>query len=269
MVVKVILRISFAPEFTISFQVLARNLKLIRSLQNKKYRLQHGLFIVEGVKNVDSLLYSTLKIHSLYHLEHWKLPALNDWRTTEMHMVNKEWMDKASCLDSSSPVLAVAYIPETKTEHLPLNNKLIPVLAGINDPGNLGTIIRLCDWFGIPDIIISENTADVYNPKTVQSTMGSLFNVNVYRTDLELFLKNNKHIYGLPVIAADMKGKKPDEYHLIGPSIILFGSESHGIPANLKPFIHELIHIPGSGKSFAESLNVALAAAILLHHFSK
>lgn len=241
--------------------------KLIRSLRLKKFRQQYGLFIVEGIKNVNCLLSSDFKVRAVYHLENWESDLALPAGKTEMHIVPYEWMQKVSLLESPSPVLALACIPEPKKEFI--FHGVLPVLAGVNDPGNLGTIIRLCDWFGIRSIMVSENTADEFNPKTVQASMGALFNVKVFRTNLHDFLSENEQHFQYPVFAAGMKGKTPENTNRPGKMILIFGSESHGIPSELQTFIHESVHIPAHGKPLTESLNVAMAAAILLHHFTK
>lgn len=242
--------------------------KLIRSLRLKKYRQEHRLFIVEGIKNVNCLLASDFKTKAVYHLQNRGSEMPLPSGKTEMHIVSPEWMEKVSMLESPSPVLAIAHIPEQQKKPA-FNQPVIPVLAGINDPGNLGTIIRLCDWFGIRSLVVSENTVDEFNPKTVQATMGALFNVDVFRTNLKEFFLGNEQHYNLPVLAADMKGKPISLIKQPEKMILIFGSESHGIPEELHPFIREYIHIPSKGTPLAESLNAAMAASILLHHFSQ
>ncbi len=242
--------------------------KLIRSLRLKKFRQEHRLFIVEGIKNVNCLLASAFKTEAVYHLENWRSEMPLPAGKTEMHIVPAEWMEKVSLLESPSPVLAVAQIPDLKKK-FSFNQPLIPLLAGINDPGNLGTIIRLCDWFGIKSLIVSENTVDEFNPKTVQASMGALFNVEISRIDLKVFFSENEQRYNLPVFAADMKGKPLSSIKQPEKMILVFGSESHGIPEEFHPFIREYIHIPSKGSPLTESLNAAMAASILLHHFSR
>lgn len=242
--------------------------KLIRSLRLKKFRQEHRLFIVEGLKNVNCLLASDFKTEAVYHLENWKSDIPLPAGKTEMHIVSPQWMKKVSLLESPSPVLAIARIrdPKKKFTYTPA---VIPVLAGINDPGNMGTIIRLCDWFGIHSLIVSENTADEYNPKTIQASMGALFNVDIFRLSLTDFFSENEQHYNIPVYAADMKGKTLQSIFRPEKLILIFGSESHGIPEELHPFIREYIHIPSKGNPLTESLNAAMAASILLHHFTQ
>lgn len=242
--------------------------KLIRSLRLKKYRQEKQLFIVEGHKNVNCLIGSSYKTVAVYHLENWICEAPLPVGKTEMHIVSTSWMEKVSLLESPSPVLAVAKIPAPKKE-FPIHQSVIPVLAGITDPGNLGTIIRMCDWLGIHSLIVSENTVDEFNPKTVQAAMGALFNVEVSRTGLDEFFSENEQRYNIPVFAADMKGKALQNIHQPDKMILVFGSESHGIPEALNPYILEYIHVPSKSTPLTESLNVAMAAAIMLHHFSQ
>lgn len=242
--------------------------KLIRSLRLKKFRQEHRLFIVEGIKNVNCLLASSFKTEAVYHVDNWKSEIPLPAGKTEMHIVSPEWMKKVSLFESSSSVLAIVRIPEPKKK-FSFDQSVIPVLAGINDPGNLGTIIRLCDWFGIKTLVVSENTVDEFNPKTVQATMGALFNVAVYRTGLKEFFTENEQLYHIPVFAADMRGRPLSSIHQPEKMILVFGSESHGIPEELHSFIREYIHIPSKGTPLAESLNAAMAASILLHYFTR
>jgi TrmH family RNA methyltransferase len=242
--------------------------KLIRSLKLKKFRQEHRLFVVEGIKNVNCLLSSSFKTAAVYHLENWKSEMPLPKGKTEMHIVSPEWMGKVSLLESPSPVLALAQFPEHRNK-FDFRPSVVPVLAGIKDPGNLGTIIRLCDWLGISSLIVSEDTVDEFNPKTVQASMGALFNVDVVRTDLTAFLSENEKHYQIPVFAADMQGKEFNTIAQPEKMILVFGSESNGIPAEVRPFIREYLHIPFKGKPLAESLNAAMAASIMLHHFSQ
>lgn len=232
-------------------EITKNQLKLIRSLQQKKYRKENKLFIIEGVKNIEELLNSNFKIHSLYATHDWEGHYENTITVT-----NKE-LNQISSLSSPDKVLALVYLPE---QILSNSSELILVLDSINDPGNLGTIIRTADWFDITQIICSENSVDCFNPKVVQATKGSILRVNVTYTNLSHFLSENK----LPVYGATLKGVNLRDTKL-EKGIILMGSESHGIDSELEKFITHEISIPKFGG--AESLNVAIATAIILNEF--
>ena len=168
--------------------MLSKNqLKLISSLQQKKYRTRHGLFLAEGVKVVGEFLNSTYRCNHLFFTEQYKPQDT----TCEMTLVSEQELQKLSNLKTPNKVLGVFEMPQNR----PLTEKgLIVGLDGINDPGNLGTIIRLCDWFGVSQLICSPDTVDCYNPKVVQASMGSLTRVNVIYQDLHLFLENSVDI---------------------------------------------------------------------------
>lgn len=231
-------------------------IKYIQSLCHKKQRQQEGLFIAEGPKLVEELLGSNYEVHKLYALGDFiannKLPLSN------VVEVNETELERISGLQTPNKVLAIvkqreATIPDVK-------NKLSIVLDGIQDPGNLGTIIRIADWFGIENILCSNDTAELYNPKVVQSTMGSFVRVNVWYGDLEGFLSGNE----LPVYGTLLEGKsvygtsKPKE------GLLVIGNEGRGIRENILPFVKHPVTIPRVGG--AESLNAAVATGIILSH---
>ncbi len=240
-------------------EITKNQLKHIRLLRQKKYRQQYGEFVVEGEKNVDELINSNLKINHLF--------ATNDWENSQqfaeaISLSNKE-LTQISNLSTPNKVIAIAKIPEFDFDLKELNKGLTLVLDKINDPGNLGTIIRSADWFGVKHIICSPDSVDCYNPKVVQSTKGSIANVQIHYLDLnEILTKTDVPIYG-----AAMEGKKiTKDFSFANPSILLMGSESHGISTELENLLNHKITIPKQGK--AESLNVAIATSILLHHFN-
>ena len=232
--------------------------KYTQSLKQKKFRQEHNAFVVEGEKAVEEFLYSAVELQWLFALPQW----LNQHRGIEKRFegkvieANEISLGKMSSFTSPSTVLAVFKIPaQPKTEFK--NDEFIVMLDGIRDPGNLGTIIRTADWFGIKHVICSLDCADAYNPKTVQSSMGSLAHVQVYENDLhEVLLKNQ-----LPVYGAMLHGKNLDAITTTGKGIILIGSESNGISSNIQGFITDKVFIPGKGK--AESLNASIACGII------
>ncbi|MDB4088935.1 RNA methyltransferase [Flavobacteriales bacterium] len=240
-------------------EITKNQLKHIRLLKQKKYRQEFGEFLVEGEKNVDELLKSKFKINAIYATSEW-----NDTNYSELTtLITVKQLSQISNLSSPNKVVALAQIPKTEYNESILQNDLTLVLDTINDPGNLGTIIRTADWFGIENIICSTESVDCYNPKVVQTTKGSLFNVNIHYQDLPTLLLNTKiKIYGAALDGEEIKkGFIPQK-----PAVLLMGSESHGISEDLEKIITDKILIKQKGK--AESLNVAIATSILLYQFT-
>src|SRR5210317_1466192 len=175
--------------------MLSKNqVKLITQLKQKKYRLQYGFFVVEGIKTIKELLQSDLELHKLYTTETFNIDAKDEV------LISEKDLKRISFLTTPNKALAIFKIPEPKSVK---NNSLIVALDAVRDPGNLGTIIRLCDWFGITDLVCSKETVDCFNPKVIQATMGSIIRVNISYEDLEVFLKETK----LPIFGAFMEGK--------------------------------------------------------------
>lgn len=232
--------------------------KLINSLKYKKYRYKNGLFVAEGIKVIKEFLNSSYTLHSLY--------TTADIFTAKHHnlqIVSPEDLKAVSCL--STPQVALAVFEIKKQKPLTLN-KLILALDGVRDPGNLGTIIRLCDWFGIKSLVCSKDCVDCFNPKSVQASMGSLSRVKVYYEHLSEQLKNTH----LPILGADMHGESIYKSSLPKNGILLLGSESHGISDEIKPMLSKTLSIPQFGKSRqTESLNVAMAGAVMLSEFKR
>lgn len=231
-------------------------IKLITSLSKKKYRQEHGLFVVEGVKGIQEMLHSRFKLHSLYSLA--ENSGAFDAESIE---VDSKTLHKISFLKTPQKALALFKIPEhtvgSKFQGLTL------VLDDVRDPGNLGTIIRWCDWFSIKTILCSPQTVDCYNSKVVQATMGSLSRVQLIYENLESILKNQD----LPVYGAFMDGKNVYKESLPQNAFLILGNEAGGISESLNNYIHHRLSIPQSGGQTAESLNVAIAGAILVSQF--
>lgn len=236
-------------------------IKLIRSLAQKKYRLKHGLFVVEGKKTVTELLASDLKLYKLFTVEDSFLaPAENTM------LLDAGELKKISFLKNPQTVLAVFEIPELDEIK---NEGLILALDGVRDPGNLGTIIRLCDWFGIKDLVCSEDTVDCYNPKVVQATMGSLSRVNISYRNLTGFLEENRQ-ENKPVFGAFMDGENVYKSTMPARAVLVMGNEANGISADIERLISKKIAIPQFGETKeTESLNVSTATAILLSEFRR
>lgn len=231
--------------------------KLITSLQQKKYRNQSGLFIAEGPKVIAELLNEGLKLHSFFSTEASEISAENHFQVTEAEL------KKISFLKTANTSLALFEIPHPKQLQ---DEGLIVVLDAVRDPGNLGTIIRLCDWFGVQQLICSEDTADCYSPKVVQATMGSMARVQVHYISLTEYLEKTK----LPIFGGFMDGKNIYSEKLPKDGIVVMGNEAHGISKEIIQKITHKITIPRFGKTQkTESLNVATATAILLSEFRR
>ncbi len=232
--------------------VAKSQIKLIASLKQKKYRSRHGLFVVEGQKIVTELLQSGLECYQIFVND-----AQNAAAFTTATQVAPSQMKQMSSLSVPNGVLGVFYIPQHKDQ--PLTDWVV-ALDAVRDPGNLGTIIRLCDWFGITQLRCSEDTVDCYNPKVVQATMGSIARVNVSYSNLYNDLKDAT----VPVYGACMSGESIYDTTLPENGILVMGSEAHGLSDAIRTLITKHIAIPQFGMPTAESLNVATATAILL-----
>ena len=232
-------------------------IKLITSLKQKKYRQQHGFFVVEGVKTITELLQSNLELQKLYATASFNIDAKDEV------IISDSDLKRISFLTTPNKALAIFKIPEPK----PIDNSgLIVALDSIRDPGNLGTIIRLCDWFGVKELICSKETVDCFNPKVIQATMGSITRVNVSYMNLVPFLGGIE----TPVFGAFMEGENVYHKTLSKTGVLVMGNEANGVSKEVEAVITEKISIPRFGDLQAtESLNVATATAILLSEFSR
>ena len=234
-------------------------IKLITSLKQKKYRLQHQLFAAEGKKIILELLKSKLQLHQLF-----TTTLEFDVPDVLQTIITPKELNRISFLKTPNTALAVFKIPKPQ----PIDfSKLIVALDDVRDPGNLGTIIRLCDWFGVTDLVCNLETVDCYNPKVIQATMGSITRVNVSYLNLESFLSSNK---ASQVFGAFMDGENMFEINLPSSGILVLGNEANGISKEVVSQITQRISIPRFGElQTTESLNVANAAAILLSEFKR
>jgi TrmH family RNA methyltransferase len=234
--------------------VITKNqIKFIKSLSLKKNRIKEQLFIAEGEKVVSELLRSDFEIKNIYATKECKVSNNN------ITQISNADLQRISNLKSPNKILAIV---QFKNPKIIKHDRITLVLDEINDPGNLGTIIRMCDWFGVKQIICSKNTVDIFNPKVVQSAMGSTFRVQVNYTDLENYLSDIK----TPIYGAFMDGKNLKEVKIPKSAHLVMGNEANGISAKLNKLITDKVAIKNIGKS-AESLNVAVATSILLHVF--
>lgn len=228
-------------------------IKILQSLDKKKFRQKYNLFLVEGNKIIKELKNSAFKVKEIYSIN----PSELDFDGCPIHLITEKDLQKTSHLQHPKNSLALCEIKESK----PINTSIELVLDNIQDPGNLGTIIRLADWFGIEQIICSPDTVDFYNPKVIQATMGSFTRVNIVYQDIKALLKNSDK----PIIGTDMIGNNlyqtdfPERFYLI------LGNEGNGIQPEIKNLLTQKITIPRFGKNQStESLNVSMATGIIL-----
>ena len=234
-------------------------LKLITSLRQKKYRNNHKLFLAEGIKVVNEFLSSDFKVHTIFCTDDFSHNLSSD----QVNLISDVELQKISLLKNPNQVLGLFEIPSEKEIE---TSGLTIVLDTLNDPGNLGTIIRLCDWFGVKQIVCSNDTVDCYNPKVVQATMGSLTRISIKYSDLKVYLESAKK----PIYAAVMDGENVYESSLKNDAILVMGNEANGISKEILEFITDTLTIPQFGElQETESLNVATATAILLSEFRR
>lgn len=240
--------------------MLSKNqIKLITSLQQKKQRLANQLFIAEGIKVIQELLKSNFELVHLYTTQNDFEEVSVEFKTT----VHDGDLKKITALTTPNTCLAVFKIQD---QNEILETGLILALDSIRDPGNLGTILRLCDWFGISQLVCSKETVDIYNPKVIQATMGSIARVNVNYVDLNSFIIQTK----LPVYGTFMTGENIYKATLPQDGIIIMGNEANGISSELEKIIKNKLTIPRFGKfQQTDSLNVASATAIVLSEFRR
>ncbi|MBK0383008.1 RNA methyltransferase [Pedobacter sp. SD-b] len=231
-------------------------LSLVKSLHQKKYRKENHLFFVEGVKAVTEFLNSGFSLHSIYTVSELvsKLPNLSHKQKVFEVSINE--LEKISALQSPQGVLAVFEIPKEKGFDMDKVDDLVIVLDGVQDPGNMGTIIRTADWFGFKKMVCSKDTVEIYNPKVVQASMGSLARVTVSYLDLDTLFANN----ALPVYGTLLNGDNIFGYNFSEKGFLVFGNEGKGISEEIKGFINKAVTIPGGTNT--ESLNVSISAAI-------
>ncbi len=235
--------------------------KFIKSLKIKKYRTKEKCFIIEGRKNVLEAIESNYTVRYLLatsdFLHNNTLPStiVKD----VIIKVDSNTLTELGTFQTNNDCLAVVEMPEQELAEVPFNDHLV-VLDGVSDPGNMGTIIRTMDWFGLKYLICSQDSADVYNPKVVNATMGSFARVRVIYTDISRFISDAP----IPSFGADLEGIPPSQWSTQEPVMLVMGSESHGLSPEVKAVISGKVSIPKV--EMAESLNVAIATGILCHH---
>ncbi len=239
--------------------MLSKNqIKLIKSLGQKKNRQQQFLFTVEGIKGVNEFLKSNFELESLFTTK-----LIFNAPSQQIIEISESELKKITTLKNPNTALAIFKIPRQVS---PINEGLIVALDDVRDPGNLGTIIRLCDWYGIKELVCSINTVDCYNSKVIQATMGSLTRVNVSYLHLEDYLAS----YKMDVFGTFMTGENIYSANLPSEGLIILGNEANGISEAIRSKVNRQITIPqfGNNKS-TESLNVANATAIVLSEFRR
>ena len=239
-------------------------ISFLKSLQHKKFRTEHGFFLVEGVKSVKEFIDSAYQIEAIYHTFAFDPNLLKLSRNINFNEISLNDLEKISTLKTPQEVIALVKMPKWP----PLDNKLLRqkfsiVLDGIQDPGNMGTIIRTADWFGIQHIICADDTVDVYNPKVVQATMGSLSRINVHYVDIKHFLS---HI-NLPIFGALLNGTNIYNVNFGHEGLVIMGNEGNGLRPEIIKLIQHAVTIPRMGK--AESLNVGIATAIFCSEINR
>ena len=243
--------------------ITKNNIKQIASLRQQKFRKELGLFVVEGRKMTEELLHSNFKTIGLYATEDF----LFEYPTFDKaEIVSDVQMEQMSGQDTPPGILAVVKIP--KQGDIKATSQLILALDGIANPGNMGTLIRTAEWFGIHDVVCSKDCVEFWNPKVVQATMGSLFRVKVWEADLAVYLQHAKD-EGKSIYGALLEGENLFQLTTKPNGILVIGSESHGIRSDVLPFITHPVTIPRVGDSMTESLNAAVAGAILMAEMTK
>lgn len=237
---------------TLLRMITNNQIRFVKSLQQKKYRTENGLFVVEGLKLFEELNLSDFQIHSAYGLT--DLAEQFDG----VEAVKLKELERMSGLKSAPPIIAVAHKKEWRKESL---KGLTILLDDLNDPGNLGTIIRSADWFGVSRVICSPKTVEVYNSKGIQASMGSVFNVPVFVQEMEETIADLNELK-IPVYGTSLKGKDISELKTTSDCALIIGSESHGMRPGIENLCDENFKIPGFGK--AESLNAAVACSVFL-----
>jgi TrmH family RNA methyltransferase len=247
-----------------------KKIKLIKSLESKKGRKEHGLFLVEGDKIVSEMISSGFPITYIAATEDWYIKTGRLSYTMEHDVFSQKELDKTSFLKTPQNVLCIAKIPYNLLNLRELKNNLVLMLDTVQDPGNLGTIIRIADWFGIEHIICSIECADAFNPKVVQATMGSICRLKVYYEDLKEILQQIK-LLGDPLYGTTLEGENIYQTSLTPHGFIMMGNESKGINASYINMLDKQLFIPfyPTVKKRSESLNVASAAAIVCAEFRR
>ena len=253
-------------------KISKNRIKQLVAFKQKKIRDEKNIFIAEGEKIVSELLNANLQIISIVATKDWiESESRISHKPVELLEANSEELKRLSCMTTPNKVIAYAEIPESFFDITKLDRKLTVVLDEIQDPGNLGTIVRIADWFGIEYVICSENSVELYNPKVLQSTMGAFLRVKVFYLNLDEFLREAKNKLKLPIFGAFLKGKNVYTTSLPSSGIIILGNESKGISKSIESIIDEKLTIPSFNLNpeRIDSLNVSVATAIICSEFKR
>lgn len=239
-------------------------IQFVRSLADKRTRDSEGLFIAEGDKLVEEIIVSGLNIRNLYTTH-------KDFGVRSATLVERSEMERISQLKSANSTLAVVEQPRYKLDERALRESLVLALDGVQNPGNLGTIIRLADWFGVKDILCSKECADIYNPKVVQATMGAILRVRVHYVDDLASLLNRLNVSGMPIYGTLLDGENIYTKQLSSNGVIVMGNEGRGLSDACRASVSERLFIPPYpiDTPTSESLNVAMATGIILAEFRR
>lgn len=243
--------------------ITKNEIQLVRALNDKRNRDSEGLFVAEGEKLVGEILRTNLHVHRLYTRE-------SLFAEEQAVQVTAHEMERLSLLKTPTSALAVVEIPHYRIDNATLRKQLVLALDEVQNPGNLGTIIRIADWFGIEHILCSRGTADCFNPKVVQATMGAILRVNIHYCDLDAYLRT-EHQVGTPIYGTFLEGENIYQAPLTSTGIILMGNEGRGVtPATAQSVSHKLLIPPyPADRRSSESLNVAIATGIVCAEFRR
>ncbi len=246
--------------------MIKSEIQMVRSLGEKRTRTEMGLFVAEGEKFIAEALSSSLRVRKLYITEESPLEQLCG-RSTDLEWISDKEMERITQLKSANNSLALIEIPRHKLNAEDLRSRLSNMLDGVQNPGNMGTIIRLADWFGIRDIICSPSCADCFNSKVVQATMGAILRVRVHYTELAPILNS----VDVPIYGAFLEGDNIYQRDLTPEGIIVMGSEGQGVSPEIEALISQKLYIPSfnGDAEGSESLNVAIATAIICSEFRR
>jgi len=253
--------------------VLSKNqIKLITSLQKKKFRDQYNLFVAEGNKLVTDLIQAGAKVEFLIYTKDWEQLTSISGKTHINKRIETDsiQLKKISSLKTPASVLAVFKIPAGNCNETCIQNSLSLVLDDVRDPGNLGTIIRIADWFGLKHIFCSPNTVDLYNPKVIQATMGAISRVKVIYTPLkELILKYKTPDF--PIYGTFLEGETIYNCNLQKKGFIVMGNEGKGVSQKIQQLVSKKLYIPNypANRKTSESLNVSVATSIVCSEFRR
>ena len=248
-----------------SIRMLSKNtVKFIKSLHQKKFRNQEQKFFVEGEKSVVEVINSDFRLELIVATDSFfeKYKSLLTQSGAQLILTTQNQLENLGQYQSNDSALAVVHMKSNSPFDFPKNNFVVG-LDDVRDPGNLGTIIRIADWYGINNLVFSTQTADFYNPKVIQSSMGSFTRINFFYADLKSVFNR----WNVPVYGAFLNGENVHKMTGIKHGVILMGNESNGVSAELEQAVSTKVTIPGFGQ--AESLNVAIATAILCDNFKR